>query len=199
MKGKEREAGSSDPMLERLLKLGDIGRRYFVVNSFDGVLTVLGIVMGTFISNISNPYIPITTGMGALVALGISGFSSAYLAERAERRKDLSELENRMLKDLKGTYHEKRIRKLSFKISMVNGIAPFVTGLVCVFPFVLVVFDIISMDIAYGASMGVSLAVLSFLGYFLGSVSKGRRLISAIKMLFVGIATALILYLLGGF
>ncbi len=185
-------------MFERLIELGDIGRRYFVLNSFDGVLTVLGIVMGTFISNVTNPLVPLATGLSALIALGISGFSSAYLAEKAERRRDLKELEGRMLKNLDGTVHERKLRKLSLKISTVNGFAPFLTGLICVMPFVFVFYDAMSIDLAYFVSMGTSLVVLSSLGYFLGSVSKERKIVSALKMLAVGILTALVLYMVGG-
>ncbi len=185
-------------MLEKFLKLGKIGRRYFVLNSFDGVLTTLGIVMGLFISGVQNPLVPISTGIGALIALGISGFSSAYMAERAEREKDLKDLEGKMLKGMDGTYHEKKLKKLSLKASIVNGLSPFVTGLMCILPFALSFVGIIPMNLAYSFSIAMSLVILSFLGYFLGSVSKERKIISALKMLIVGIITAAILYLLGG-
>ncbi len=185
-------------MLEKFIELGAIGRRYFVLNSFDGVLTTLGIVMGLFISRVENPLVPLSTGIGALIALGISGFSSAYLAERAEREKGLKDLEGKMLKKMDGTYHEKKIKKLSFKISVVNGLSPFLTGLICILPFAAALLELIPMSLAYPLSIAISLGVLSFLGYFLGTVSKERKIISALKMLIVGIATAVILYLLGG-
>jgi len=180
------------------LELGNIGRRYFVVNSFDGVLTTLGIVMGLFISRVENPLIPISTGIGALIALGISGFSSAYLVETAERKKDLKDLEKKMLKKMKGTYQDKKFRKLSLKVSVINGLSPFLTGLICIAPFALASIEVITMKIAYPLSIGISLGVLSFLGYFLGSISKERKIVSALKMLLVGLITAAVLYLVGG-
>lgn len=184
-------------MIERLLKLGDIGRRYFVVNSFDGALTVLGIVMGSFISQVTNPLIPLNAGIGASIALGISGFSSAYLAERAERRKDLDELEDKMLEEVKGSFRKEKVGKLPLKISIVNGLSPLLTGVLCILPFALSVLGILSTNLAYPSSLGVSLSALLFLGYFLGRLSRRNKIISAVKMLLVGIATVIILYLLG--
>ena len=39
------------------------------------------------------------------VAMGISGISGAYLAERAERKRDLKKLEMAMLKNLDDTHY----------------------------------------------------------------------------------------------
>lgn len=184
-------------MIQRLLKLGDIGRRYFVVNSFDGVLTVLGIVMGSLISQVRNPLVPLNAGIGASLALGISGFSSAYLSEKAEREKDLEELEGKMLKKLKGSLQERKLKRIPLKISIVNGFSPFLTGLVCILPFAVSSSGKISIDVAYLSSIGIALGALLFLGYFLGRIGRKNRLLSALKMLGVGIVTVVVLYLLG--
>lgn len=184
-------------MIQRLLKLGDIGRRYFVVNSFDGVLTVLGIVMGSLISGVQNPLILLNAGIGASLALGISGFSSAYFSEKAERKKDLEELEGKMLKEMKGSLRERKLKKIPLKISIVNGLSPFLTGLICILPFAFSSFGTVSVDLAYLSSIGIALGALLFLGYFLGRVSRKNKILSALKMLGVGIITVVILYFLG--
>ena len=57
------------------------------MNAFDGTLTIMGVVIGAHFSGVTNPHIVITAGIGGSVAMGISGVSGAYLAERAERNR----------------------------------------------------------------------------------------------------------------
>ena len=55
-----------------------IARRYFVVNGFDGALTMLGLLMGFYVGNDSvDLHLLITACMGAAIALSVSGVSSA--------------------------------------------------------------------------------------------------------------------------
>ena len=74
-------------------KASGIARRYFVMNGFDGAMTVFGIVLGSWIAGVSKPNIIILAGLGACLAMGISGFSGAYMAEKAERERHLKEME----------------------------------------------------------------------------------------------------------
>jgi len=53
--------------------VSSITRRYFVMNAFDGALTMLGVVIGAYIAG--------------SIAMGASGMSGAYMAEKAEREK----------------------------------------------------------------------------------------------------------------
>ena len=62
-----------------------IARRYFVMNAFDGAMTVLGMVVGFFANQVVNPVIVIIGGIGACIAMSISGDFGAYFAEKAER------------------------------------------------------------------------------------------------------------------
>jgi len=55
----------------------DILRRYFVVNGFDGVLTMLGLLTGFYLGGATDLGIVIGVCLGAAVALGISGVTSA--------------------------------------------------------------------------------------------------------------------------
>ncbi|MHA2277950.1 MAG: VIT1/CCC1 transporter family protein, partial [Candidatus Kariarchaeaceae archaeon] len=64
---------------------GEIARRYFVMNGFDGVLTVFGIILGAFLVGYESPKEIIVPGIGASFAIGISGFWIAFLTEQAEQ------------------------------------------------------------------------------------------------------------------
>ena len=80
--------------------MGPIARRYFVKNGFDGSMTMLGIIVGAWIVNVTRPEIVVTAGLGACLAMGISGVSGAYMIERAERKRDLKNLESAMMTKL---------------------------------------------------------------------------------------------------
>ena len=70
----------------RLVNIGEIARRYFAMNAFDGVLTIIGVLMGNFTARVADPQIVISTGLATCVAMGISGLWGAYLTEAAERK-----------------------------------------------------------------------------------------------------------------
>jgi VIT1/CCC1 family predicted Fe2+/Mn2+ transporter len=81
--------------------LGEIARRKFFNNCFDGALTCAGIVSGMFILFISDPTknVPIDvviTGFATALAIGISGLWGAFLSEEAERKKKISDLKRDM-------------------------------------------------------------------------------------------------------
>jgi predicted membrane protein (TIGR00267 family) len=80
--------------------LGQIARRYFVMNFFDGVLTVLGIVIGSFILFLGgSPPTKleiIIPAFATSIAIGISGITGGYLSERAERKRNIIEMQKAM-------------------------------------------------------------------------------------------------------
>ena len=86
----------------RITKLWAIARRYFVNNFYDGMLTVLGILLGFFVLIIKenqllvNSNLIILTGIGSSISMFISGISGSYLSERAEQRKLKVELDKAM-------------------------------------------------------------------------------------------------------
>ena len=84
----------------KMTDLGDIARRYFVMNFFDGVLTVLGIVIGSFIlflgGNAPTKLEIVVPALATSIAIGISGITGGYLSERAERKRNIIEMQRAM-------------------------------------------------------------------------------------------------------
>ena len=62
---------------------GKIARRAFANNSFDGVLTMIGVVMGNFVVGVQDGTVVLVTGLSTALAIGISGGWGAYLTESA--------------------------------------------------------------------------------------------------------------------
>ena len=172
----------------------EIARRLFVMNAFDGALTIMGVVIGAHFSGVSDPHIIITAGFAGALAMGISGISGAYLAERAERKRDLRKLEMAMLKNLNNTNYARATRFASIIVAMVDGISPALSAAILVMPYFFV--PEISMQWAFYASLILGLAVLFTLGIFLARISDEKPVVSGIQMIIVGIITIIIVGLL---
>ena len=140
--------------------VGVISRRYFVMNSFDGAMTMLGIIMGSFAVDIVNPRMVIGAGFGASLAMMISGFTGAYMTERAERRRGLIELERAMLKPLNNSIHGKAMRVATLWAALVDGLSPALAAIICLIPFFLSSFNILSLSFALYSSIGIILGML---------------------------------------
>lgn len=87
----------------KITNLWAIARRYFVNNFYDGMLTVLGILIGFLIliiesdTHMVNSRLVILTGIGTSISMFISGSTSSYLSEKAEQRKLKVELYQAMI------------------------------------------------------------------------------------------------------
>ncbi|MFX0062891.1 MAG: hypothetical protein ACFFC7_11985 [Candidatus Hermodarchaeota archaeon] len=175
----------------------DIIRRYFVMNGFDGALTALGIIFGSFLVAVHEPISLIMTGMGASIAMGISGFWIAYLTETAERERDLQELEDQMIKDLRGTEVAEAHFLTSLIISLVDGLSPFLFSLISIIPFFLVLLGFFGMNTGYLIAFVLIVIEVLVLGFFLGAVSNQNKIMYALKTLTALIAVVILTFLLG--
>ena len=180
----------------RITKEHEIIRRYMVINSFDGALTIFGILMASFIAGIRNPALVILPCVGAAVALCVSGIWSAYAAEAAEVKKKMKALEKHMLRPLHATKKSRENKYINLVVGLVNGFSPFIISFVIIIPFFLASYGLVNVMNAYYASMGIIAAVLFSLGMFLGRIAKENLYKNGFKMLLAGIVIAVIFYLL---
>ncbi len=96
-------------MIEKIRTYADItdflsiARRYFVNNFYDGMLTVLGIILGFFISILRgsqmsiDSYLVLLTGLATSISMFVSGLSGSYISEKAEQKKLKLELDKAMV------------------------------------------------------------------------------------------------------
>jgi predicted membrane protein (TIGR00267 family) len=176
----------------RVTKAQKILRRYFAMNAFDGAMTSLGVVIGAYISNISDPRAIIGVIIVSGIAMAVSGFSGTYMTESAERSRSLNELEDAMLVDLEDTIYGHASRFVSLFAAFVDGSAPFIASIPAVVPFYLSLVGLLPIGIAFYASIGAALSILFLLGVFLGRISDGNLLYSGVKMVVAGVAVALL-------
>lgn len=180
----------------QLVNIGEIARRYFAMNAFDGVLTIIGVLMGNFTAGVEQPRIVVSTGLATCVAMGISGLWGAYLTEAAERRRELLELERSTLSELGSTRIGEASRAAVVIVALVDGISPFIAALIVLIPFFIPhVFP--SMDFTYLVAIGFALAALFGLGAFLGRISRRNIFLYGLRTVVAGIISIGISLLLG--
>ena len=176
-------------------EIGEIARRYFAMNSFDGILTILGVLMGNYLARVRDPTVVIVTGMATSVSMGVSGLWGAYLTESAERQKSLDDLEEQTLTDLSQTRIGRASRAAVVIVALVDGLAPLLASLFVLSPFFLT--DPLG-DIQYSYYLALAIALLSLfgLGAFLGRISRQNVLLAGLKMIVAGVVALVLSYLI---
>ena len=205
--------------------LGEIARRKFFNNCFDGALTCAGIVSGFFIMFLSEhtrnvPNTVIITGFATALAIGISGLWGAFLSEEAERKKKITDMkkemaiietddeetidhsENNIKKIKKNKNKNKKERTL---LERAENFATIVASLVdggapvlgSSLPLVPFFFGTVLTPIHFIISYIVLVGLLVYLGVFLGKISGGGRVRYAIHLVTAGVVTLIVSILLG--
>lgn len=179
----------------RLLKEEEIARRYFIMNSFDGILTIFGVILGMYIVGVHDAKILIVSCFTAAVAMAVSGIWGAYVTEHAERVREVKELGAYLLIDLKDTRIGKNAEIMSLIVAVVDGMSPLLMSLILLVPFILTYF-ILSIDTAYQLSFILVLIMLFLLGAVVGKIEKASAIKSGLKMVFAGLTVGLLVFFL---
>ena len=194
----------------KMSDLGEIARRKFFNNCFDGALTTAGIISGFFIIFLakSSKFIPqnvLIMGFATALAIGISGLWGAFLSEEAERKKKVLDMKKEMAIMDEGpttttttttTLLERAEHFATIVASLVDGGAPVLGSSLPLIPFFfgasLTIFHFILSYIVLGG-------LLIYLGIFLGKISGGGRVRYAIHLVAAGVVTLIVTLLLGQF
>ncbi|VVB76147.1 Uncharacterised protein [Candidatus Tiddalikarchaeum anstoanum] len=164
----------------------EIVRRYFVVNIFDGVLSVVGILIALMMGGVFNSRIVIISCVGAGVAMGISGLWGAYLIERAERRYSALNKGLEYTKELLAEHLEK-----SVIIGLVDGLSPVIVMLFLVAPFFL-----FSVMTAFYVSFIISIIIIILLGIFIAKIGRDNVFHGILKILSAAVTIVIVIYVL---
>ena len=174
-----------------------LSRRYFVANGFDGTLTSIGVVVGAYLSGIGDGLTVIAIGLGAAVGLGTSGVWSVWEIERAETSRERNEIENSMLITLADTRLARDHRTEQAIHASAAAAGPVIGVVVVLSPFLLegVIFTTFQ---ALLAAIALGILLLAAVGAYMGSISKQRWYVAAIRMGLAGVVVAGISVLLPG-
>jgi predicted membrane protein (TIGR00267 family) len=188
--------GRTHKLLLHVHRAKGILRRYFIVNGFDGALTMLGMMVGFSTSEGADIRVALHASLGAAIALFMSGISSAYLSEAAEQKKELNELEQALIKDLTQTDYGEASRYLPLIVALVNGFSPLVISLLIISPIWWASLGYRLPWSPFLLAIGIALTSAFMLGLFLGSISRSFWLWAGLRSLAIAaLTTAIILFL----
>lgn len=171
---------------DEIARVGPMARRYFAMNAFDGVVTIIGVLAGAMAAKVTQSSVVIVTGLATALAMGISGFFGAYLTEAAERRRDLADLESQTLRNLASTRVGRANRFAVIVVTVVDGASPMLAAVIVLSPFLLRPW-LPGIAWAYRAALIVALVLLFALGGFLGHISRHNKLLYGIKTTLAGV------------
>jgi len=126
------------------------------------------------------------------VANGLSNIFGALTAERAAEEMRLSEIERAMLREMKNTTIYGEIKRKALLGGLTDGIATVAGSIVPVLPFVVALYVGASVFSATMAAIALTTFCLSLIGVYLGKLSKESLMLSALKMVVMGLITALL-------
>jgi predicted membrane protein (TIGR00267 family) len=176
----------------------EIARRYLAMNAFDGALTMLGLILGGLLTINPLNFQPgftavLLAAMGTSMAMAISGFSGSYLAESAERDREVEDLGRAMLTDMSDSMYAKAGKTTSVVVALVDGASPAIAAFIIIIPLLFVPGGYVDYRSAFYVSIGICMLLLFVLGLFLGAVSKKNMWSYGAKTLFAGIMTAILM------
>ena len=164
--------------------VGEIARRYFVINAFDGSLTTLGVLAGAYAGGVHKAGTVVALILSTAVSIGVSGFYGSYQVERAERDRALREIEESTLSSLHDTTLYAASRYATVLVAMVDGFSPLIASLLVMIPFFFA--PPISIHAAYFVAGAVAFVELFLLGVFLGHISRERLWLAGVKLVLAG-------------
>jgi predicted membrane protein (TIGR00267 family) len=182
-------------LYNQIAEIDEIARRYFALNSFDGILTTLGIIAANFFAGVTSKLIIITACIGAATAVTVSGFYGAFITESSERTGKIKLLEKKIGISLQKTQIERAHKFATVLLAFIEGFVPFLIAMSIMMPF----FILDKIKFAYCTSAVIAVIFLFVIGAFLGNVSKKSIILSGIKMIFAGVVCTTLLFILERF
>ncbi len=176
-----------------------VARRMFVTNSLDGLLAALGVNVGGY-SPGSDPVLMASSIIGGGVAMGImSGMVGVYLSERAERIREVRDLEKKLSAKLKrSSVYWRAAALIPVYVALWSGVGIVLFPTLVALPYLLAAGAGMGVEAAFIASTGIALLLMTLLGAYLGRISQENTIVSALRGLSLGLAALVLVYLLKG-
>ncbi len=186
--------------LDKLARISDaksIARRLFVTNSFDCLMTSLGVILGGYIGGIDSPKAFIGTVLGGSLTMGVfSGFLGAFFSERAERKRELKRMEFQVQRDLSKSIYGKASRIIPVYVALWSAAGIFMFPVITITPFILSSMGILSVTSSVVASIAIINILIFTLGCYLGKISGEGILRNGVIMLTISLAATVMLLII---
>ncbi len=159
----------------------------FVTNAFDSILATIGADVGGYSSS-SNPLMLAMSMVGIGVAMGIfSAMMGVYLSERAERLREIKELERKVQASLKGSVYWKIAKLAPVYIALWSGLGVLLFPTIIAIPYFISYLGFFTIKSAFTMSLITSLILLAWLGFYLSLISGDSPVKSVLRTVLAGL------------
>ena len=191
MKNKLKKLREKINLYSEVTNLTSVSRRYFIIGFFDGVLTILGLIIGSHLSGEISARLIITAGVATALALGISSSWGAFEAERIEQKIMKDQKERALLINSKESAIDRAHRFAAYVSSIIHGIAPIIGAILPIIPYAF-----LPLKEAFIAAITIGFASLFILGAVMGRSAKFNMFVSGFRMFLAGVLTAVVVTIL---
>ena len=169
-----------------------VARRMFVTNSFDSILASLGVAVGGYSSTVDPFNLALSIAGGGLAMGVFSGMLGVYLSERAERLKEITEMERKVASTLQGTIYWRAAKLAPLYVALWSGLGVVVFPLLMAMPLLLASVTGAGLFVSVVESIAIGLASMAFLGYYLGKIGGENPVVSSVRTVSMGIGGILL-------
>lgn len=191
MKIKLQEIRERIKLYSEMTDIASVSRRYFIIGFFDGVLTILGLIIGSHLSGEISARLVITAGVATALALGISSSWGAFKAERIEQKIMKDQKEKALLVNSRESTIDRAHRFAAYVSSIIHGIAPIIGAILPLIPYAF-----LPLEEAFVMAVAIGFASLFILGAVMGKSARFNVFVSGFRMFLAGVVTAVIVTIL---
>jgi predicted membrane protein (TIGR00267 family) len=178
-----------------LTETTDIARRYFSLQIFDGAMVGIGLVFGFHISGFHGYESLLRAIIPILIGIAISGYTGAFVSERAEQAYRIRRLERATLTEMSGTMLASVGTQATIFVSLVNSLSAVTATALVSTPYILASALKALPEHGLYLSMIICLALLSLSGSVVGKTTGIGVLRTALQMAGAGVVAAALIIL----
>jgi len=148
--------------------------------------------MGAFRPDL-DPLVIAMAILGGSISLSvISGFLGVFLSERAERVRELRELERKLGADLSRSLYALSARFTPLYVALWSSIGMLVFPLLSATPYLVAKMEALDLWEAFIASLAATYTALALIGVYLARITGENVYISAFRLLLLGLLASMV-------
>ncbi|MEN2999094.1 MAG: VIT1/CCC1 transporter family protein [Acidilobaceae archaeon] len=173
-----------------------VARRLFFTNSIDGIISAIGVNVGAFDEGV-RPLSMALAILGGSIAFGVAaGFLGALLSERAERVRELREMERALGGSLEGSVYSRAAMVVPIYVAFWSSLGILIFPLLVASPYFLSHLGVLSLGSAYFLSGALALLALAVIGALLSRVSGESMMVSSLRAVMLGLGSMGLVYMI---
>jgi predicted membrane protein (TIGR00267 family) len=169
-------------------------QRYLINTIFDTINSLMGVILGLYLSGEPSNYTIAISAITTAVALGISSGTSTYEAEYLDQVTKIKEIEEHLMQKFP---EDSEAYKNAKKAGVLVGLSNFLTPVTIAILTATIILAIHPLLVAIISGIIFLIISLFFAGIYFGIINKMNPWKRGIRMLLIGTFTFTVVYILG--